>query len=316
MEPLKSLYSVVIPVYNSQSSLRELYDGISAVFRQESALFEVIFVDDYSRDKSWEVLTVLQQENPGLIRAIRLARNFGQHNATLCGLTFARGDRIITIDDDLQTPPAEIKKLIACREKHDYDLVYGISRRKHHSPARNLGSRSLKVSARTFHQSRGEGSSFRLISRELCDRIILHRQNFIFLDEVFQWYTDDIGFTEVGHLPRKYDRSGYSFAKLISLLANIVLYYTMMPLKLLVYGGLAISFVTFLYGLFFIFKKIVFDVPLGYTSLIVAILFSTSIILFSLGVLGEYLSRMYQIQNGKPPYSIKRVLEAPVRQGN
>lgn len=314
MKTLKNFYSVVIPVFNSHSSLRELFHGISETFRKESTLFEVIFVDDFSQDGSWEVLMSLQRENPGLVRAIRLARNFGQHNATLCGLTFARGDRIITIDDDLQTPPAEINKLIVCREEHDHDLVYGISRLKHHSMARNLGSRSLKVSARTFHQSRGEGSSFRLISRELCDRIILHRQNFIFLDEVMQWYTDDIGFTEVEHLPRRYDRSGYSFAKLFSLLANIVLYYTMMPLKLLVYGGLAISFVTFLYGLFFIFKKIVFDVPLGYTSLIVTILFSTSIILFGLGVLGEYLSRMYQIQNGKPPYSIKRVSEDLVRE--
>jgi hypothetical protein len=123
------------------------------------------------------------------------------------------------------------------------------------------------------------------------------------------WYTDNVGFAEVLHQPRKYDRSGYTLGKLVRLFANLVLYYTMLPLKVLVYGGLAISFVTFFYGLFFIFKKLVFDVPLGYTSLIVAILFSTSIILFSLGVLGEYLSRMYQIQNGKPPYSIKKVLK-------
>jgi undecaprenyl-phosphate 4-deoxy-4-formamido-L-arabinose transferase len=224
-------------------------------------------------------------------------------------MNFAKGDRIITIDDDLQTPPKEIAKLIDAQNQSGNELVYGIYKRKQHSVARNLGSKSLKTSAKALHNSYGEGSSFRLITAALVKKIIRHQQNFIFLDEVLLWYTDDIGFASVEHQPRKYDRSGYSMGKLFKLFANLVLYYTMVPLKLLVYGGLAISFVTFFYGLFFIFKKLVFDVPLGYTSLIVTILFSTSIILFSLGVLGEYLSRMYQIQNGKPPYSVKKVME-------
>jgi undecaprenyl-phosphate 4-deoxy-4-formamido-L-arabinose transferase len=191
----------------------------------------------------------------------------------------------------------------------EYDLVYGTYRNKQHSATRNLGSKSLKVSAKALHTAKGEGSSFRLLTKELASNLLNHRQNFIFLDEVMLWYTDNVGFAEVLHQPRKYDRSGYTFGKLVRLFANLALYYTMVPLKVLVYGGLAISFITFFYGLFFIFKKLVFDVPLGYTSLIVTILFSTSIILFSLGVLGEYLSRMYQIQNGKPPYAIKKVLK-------
>jgi hypothetical protein len=177
-----------------------------------------------------------------------------------------------------------------------------------HSLTRNIGSRSLKTSARVFHNSPGEGSSFRLITGDLVKKIVHHhQQNFIFLDEIFHWYTDDIGFTEVEHHARKYDQSGYSLGKLFRLFANLVLYYTMVPLKVLVYGGLLISMISFIYGLFFIFKKLVFDVPLGYTSLIVTILFSTSIILFSLGVLGEYLSRIYQLQNRKPPYSIRKI---------
>ena len=110
------------------------------------------------------------------------------------------------------------------------------------------------------------------------------------------------------HLPRKYQQSGYSITKLFKLFANLVLYYTMVPLKLLVYGGFVISLITFFVGFYFILKKMIYNVPLGYTSLIVTILFSTSIILFSLGVLGEYLSRIYQVQNRKPPYSIKKVL--------
>ena len=173
---------------------------------------------------------------------------------------------------------------------------------------RNIGSQSLKKSAKVFHNSPGEGSSFRLLTADLAKKILHHEQNFIFLDEVLLWYTDDISFVEVKHLPRKYQQSGYSFTKLIRLFTNLVLYYTMVPLKFLVYGGFIISLVTFFVGLSFIIKKLVFNVPLGYTSLIVTILFSTSIILFSLGVLGEYLSRIYQVQNRKPPYSIKKII--------
>jgi glycosyltransferase involved in cell wall biosynthesis len=304
-----NLLSVIIPVYNSQSSLVELFEGILHVFNSIKQPFEVIFVDDNSRDRSWEVLTSLKKQYPRFITTIRLSRNCGQHNATLCGFTFAKGDFMITIDDDLQTPPSEIKKLIESRESENCDLVYGVSHRKKHSVIRNAGSRSLKTSARVLHKSPGEGSSFRLISGDLVSKILHHHQNFIFLDEIFYWYTDDIGFVEVEHHPRKYDQSGYSFGKLFRLVANLILYYTMVPLKVLVYGGLIISMITFIYGLFFIFKKLVFDVPLGFTSLIVTILFSTSIILFSLGVLGEYLSRIYQLQNRKPPYSIRKVVE-------
>lgn len=302
-------YSIVIPVYNSEKSLPELFEQIKQTFAKLSLSFEVIFVNDFSQDLSWEVILSLKQQFPGLITAVSLSGNYGQHNATLCGMTFANGDFVITLDDDLQTPPKEIEKLIQKQRQTGYELIYGVFPKKNHSLLRNVGSKSLKISAKKLHNAKGEGSSFRLISRGLVAKIIRHQQNFIFLDEILLWYTHETGFTEVEHLPRKYDQSGYSIGKLFRLFANLVLYYTMIPLKVLVYGGLAISFITFFYGLFFIFKKLVFDVPLGYTSLIVTILFSTSIILFSIGVLGEYLSRIYQIQNGKPPWSVKKVVE-------
>ena len=305
-EPVK--YSVVVPVFNSEQSLEELFHGLKSVFETRREGFEVIFVEDNGQDRSWEVISRLKQQYPGHVTGIKLSRNFGQHNATFCGFGFAKGEVIITIDDDLQTPPDEIAKLIAEHDRSKADLVYGYYGRKSHSRIRNLGSQSLKTSAKMFHNSRGEGSSFRLLTADLARKILHHHQNFIFLDEVLLWYTDDIAFAEVTHLPRKYKQSGYSFTNLVKLFANLVLYYTMVPLKLLVYGGFIISLVTFFVGLYFIVKKMVYNVPLGYTSLIVTILFSTSIILFSLGVLGEYLSRIYQVQNRKPPYSVKIVL--------
>jgi glycosyltransferase involved in cell wall biosynthesis len=301
-------YSVVVPVFNSEPSLEELFAGLKSVFNDHEAPFEVLFVDDNSQDGSWEVICNLKRKYPDHITAIKLSRNFGQHNATFCGFSFAKGEFIITIDDDLQTPTLEISKLIAEYHRTNADLVYGYYGHKNHSRMRNIGSQSLKKSAKVFHNSPGEGSSFRLLTADLAKKILHHEQNFIFLDEVLLWYTDDISFVEVKHLPRKYQQSGYSFTKLIRLFTNLVLYYTMVPLKFLVYGGFIISLVTFFVGLSFIIKKLVFNVPLGYTSLIVTILFSTSIILFSLGVLGEYLSRIYQVQNRKPPYSIKKII--------
>jgi undecaprenyl-phosphate 4-deoxy-4-formamido-L-arabinose transferase len=301
-------YSVVVPVYYSEESLAELFQLLSVVFNELGVDFEVIFVDDGSPDNSWEVIKKLKAENPGNITAIRLSQNYGQHNATFCGLSFAKGDFVITIDDDLQTPPQEIRKLIRKYEETQAEVVYGIYPDKKHSSFRNVGSTSFKKSSKLLHNAPGEGSSFRLMTADLVKKILNHPTDFVYLDEILTWYTQEIAFEEVLHMPRKYKDSGYTPVKLFGLAANILLYYTMIPLKFLVYGGLTISLLTLIYGAYFIVKKLAYDVPLGYTSLIVAILFSTSIILFSLGVIGEYLRRIYQIQNRKPPYSIRRIL--------
>lgn len=301
-------YSVVVPVYNSAESLDELFAELRVVFTRLNAAFEVIFVDDNSHDGSWEILSALKAAHPQVVTAIRLSRNFGQHNATFCGFGFAAGRQVITIDDDLQTPPGEIEKLVTAHTKTEADVVYGYYGNKKHSALRNAGSRTLKRTARLLRDSPGEGSSFRLLSGELIKKLLHHNHNFIFIDEVLFWYTDDVAFVNVEHRPRKYKQSGYSTLSLFRLFANLVLYYTTVPLKLLVYGGFIFSLITFSYGVFSIIKKMIYDIQLGYTSLIVTILFSTSIILFSLGVLGEYLSRIYQVQNRKPPFSVKKVL--------
>ncbi|MDO9510305.1 MAG: glycosyltransferase family 2 protein [Bacteroidales bacterium] len=303
-------YSVVIPVYNSQDSLEELFYEIKKVFTELSTSFEAIFVDDGSKDQSWEILQGLQQSNQGQVRIIKLARNFGQHNATLCGLTMTRGEKIITTDDDLQWPPSEIPKLIQAFKKSDADIIYGIpSSDKKHSGLRNSGSKILKSTSRKFRDTPGDGSSFRIMKREIAEKICEHRLHFIFIDEIILWYTEAVGFVSVEHHKRKHQKSGYTLSKLLGLTANLVVFYTGFPLKVLVYGGFFASFISFVFGVIYIIKKIFWDVPLGYTSMITAILFSTSIILFSLGIIGEYLRRMYVVQNRKPPYNIRRIIE-------
>lgn len=216
-------YSVVIPVYNSEKSLEELSRGLESVFSEMGQSYELIFVDDGSRDQSWKVLQTLREQRPEETRIIRLAGNSGQHHATLCGLSFASGERILTIDDDLQHPPEEIKKLHAAFDESGADLVYGTFRNKRHSRWRNAGSRMLKRSARWLKRSAGDGSSFRLIRRHLVRQVLEHPRPLLFLDERFQTLTQNIAFAGVEHHPRKYGASGYTPQKLFRLMVTILL---------------------------------------------------------------------------------------------
>jgi undecaprenyl-phosphate 4-deoxy-4-formamido-L-arabinose transferase len=302
-------YSIVVPVYNSIHTLEELFLRTRAVFGTLGKSFEMVFVDDYSQDGSWEKLVSIRQKFPEFVVAIRLSRNYGQHNAVFCGLEHAIGQYMITIDDDLQVPPEEIPKLISCMEEKDADLVYGYFAHKKHSLFRNLGSFFIKRSSKILMQSPGEGSSFRLMSAELAKNILKHNQHFMYIDELLLWYTGNIGFVKAEHHKRSMNQSGYSNWKLMKLSFNIVIYYTAVPLRIMTYGGFTLSVLSFILAIRFIINKLIHDVPLGYTSLIVAILFSTSIIMLCLGMIGEYLTRIYKVQNKKPPYSIKKILK-------
>jgi polyisoprenyl-phosphate glycosyltransferase len=301
-------YSIVVPVYNSCESLEELFRRIEQTMNGLGKSFEVLFVDDDSADNSWSKLESIQKANPDKVTAIRLARNFGQHNATICGIAQASGTYIVTLDDDLQNPPEEIAKLVSTMGNSDTDLVYGIYDKKQHSLVRNLGSAAIKSSSQHIYRTKGYGSSFRLMKSSIGKALLNHQLNFIFIDELFNWYTSHIEFVLVDHQKRPYQKSTYTSHSLFSLFSNLVIYYTAIPLRIMVYSGFISAFLSFVIGMVFIYHKLVHNVPLGFTALIVAILFSTSIILLSLGIIGEYLSRIYSVQNRKPPFAIKTLL--------
>ena len=143
----------------------------------------------------------------------------------------------------------------------------------------------------------------------LGKNLLNHQINFIYIDELFNWYTGHIAFVLVDHRKRPYQQSTYTSRSLFSMLSNLIIYYTAMPLKMMVYGGFISAMLSFMIGMLFIYRKLFHGVPImGFTALIVTILFSTSIILLSLGVIGEYLSRIYMVQNRKPPFAIKTLL--------
>ncbi len=295
-------YSVIVPVYNSENSLSELCTRIVNTLSQYS--FEIILVDDGSSDNSWQIIEELKKKYPASINAVRLQKNYGQHAALLCAFSFCHGSFVITIDDDLQYSPEDILLLIQKQKDTDAGVVYGIVSNKQHSAIKKLGSYYIK-------QTSGlAGSSFKVIKKSIIDTILdKHRYNFIFLDEVLQWYTPFFAFVEVTHSQRLSGKSGYNFLMLARLYLNITTNYSAVPLKLLIYIGGVSSFISFCIGISSVYHKMVHNTPMGYTSIIVAILFSTSVIMFCLGIIGLYLVKIYLAQQNKPIYTIKQIIK-------
>ncbi len=301
-------YSVIIPVFNSELTLKLLLEGLKLVFSDfKSKNVEYIFIDDGSFDKSWEVLEELNQDEADNITIVKLNKNYGQSNATFCGLELAKGKYIITLDDDLQQPPKEIPKLINTLETGNWDVVYGVYDKKQHSFFRNLSSAIVRKTIARFIERPSTTTSFRIIKSEVVKKILAHKSNFIFIDELIWWYTDSISYVITEHLKRKNQKSGYTPGKLWNLLTNLIIFYTNFPLKLMIYGGLFFSVISFFTIIGLIIAKIFNNTPLGYSSIMITIMFGTSIILLSLGVIGEYISRLYSFQNKKPPFIIKEI---------
>ncbi len=300
-------YSVIIPVFNSEESLEELFQRTMATFKSfaDKPTFELIFVDDFSKDKSWKILKKLKDQFPNLVKIIRFSKNFGQHNATFCGLKHASGDYLITIDDDLQFAPEDISKLVKKISSEELDLVYGIPKSSTTS-LKNAGSIVWKKGSKFMEGSLGEGSSFRIFNSVLLQNVLQHDQHFIFLDELLFWYTECIGFVSIEKNIRKHGKTSYSWFTTLKFVTSITFVYGTWPLKLMTYGGAIFSFLSFLIGVFFIVKKYFLGgTVMGFTAIIVAISFSTSLILLCFGIIGNYLNNIYVVLNNKPNYSIK-----------
>ncbi len=301
--------SIVIPVYNASTVLIELQKRIDGVFKEINIPYQLVLVDDCSRDDSWSVIKEIKSQFPENITAIRLAKNFGQHNAIACGFHYCSGDYIITMDDDLQHPPEEIPKLIKKATENGADVVYGISDKYKRSLLRNTTSIVFKVTTKYTSASTGNGSPFRIIKKSIVKKIITHNQQFVFIDELISWYTKNIEFVVVDHKASGLKASRYSGYKLMNLYFNLVFGYNALPLRLITYLGLIASFISFLVGLFFFIKKMFFNVRVGFTGIVVSITFTAGIILLSIGVIGEYMRRMYNILNAQPQHSIGEILE-------
>jgi undecaprenyl-phosphate 4-deoxy-4-formamido-L-arabinose transferase len=297
-------YTIVVPVYRSVASLKPLYKGIADVMSDLNKSFEVIFVEDSGDEDSWRELLQIKELHPKEVTIIRLSKNFGQNGATLCGIDEAKGKKVITIDDDLQTPPIEIKKLIEFQAKSKADVVYGQFSQEKTSWFRKIGSSFIK---KVFNKSQGNGSSigssFRLIDEHIVKRLRFHSQDHLFINQVITWYTLNFQFVEVERNERENGKSGYSYRKLITLSLRLIIYYTNIPLKLMIFLSVsAATGILAMTGYYIYFKT---NAGEKMDLFMLAVLVSMGIISGSIGVFGVYINRIYSARVGKPNYAIK-----------
>jgi glycosyltransferase involved in cell wall biosynthesis len=301
-------YSIIVPVYKSTATLKQLCDEIHVVFSGNNLSYELILVNDASPDDTWNVVKEIKATSSAKVTAINLAKNTGQHHALLCGFQYATGKFVVTIDDDLQFSPNDILLLIKHQELTQADLVYGMQFIKEHSTFRNFGSRVVAYMFSSFASTPGRGSSFRLISTNIIQQIKNFNHRYIFLDELLAWFTSNTQFVEVTHNKRKEGKSGYTLGKLILWTLRIVFAYTTLPLRIMTYFGILTFLVCLSLVIYFIYQKENVGAELGFTALITSIFMSTGLILFCLGIIGEYLNRLFHVQHKRPVFFIKEVL--------
>lgn len=299
--------SLVIPVFNAEASITSL---VSKLFDEIPGKYEteIVLVNDYSSDNSHHECLALYHKFKGRIKYLSLARNFGEHNAVMAGLNKAEGDYIIIMDDDFQNPVSEVVKLIDYAAANDYDVVYTFYDEKKHNWWRNMGS-SLNNYMATLLLKKPKAlylSSFKCMNRFLVNEVIKYELPYPYIDGLILRATADIGTLKVMHEKRQQGKSGYTFKKLIKLWSNMFTSFSVIPLRISIYVGLFFAVTGLLFGLYSILEHLMVPgLPPGFSLTITAIFTFAGIQLISLGMIGEYIGRIFLSQNKQPQYTIK-----------
>lgn len=296
-EQLKTEYSVIIPVYNSERTLEELVDRIESIFFKISPSFEIILVDDCSSDTSWDVLKKIRSGDSKKIKIIRLIRNFGQHNALLAGFNCSTGKFIITLDDDLQHPPEEIPKLIS-KMNEGFFVIYGKYPPGNSNFIENFLSllyqklvhRILRIPPHLFI------SSFVIYRRETLNNLITIKSSYPFLPAmtIKSAPVNKISNADVVHHKRRVGTSNYGLIKYFKYSLNLIVNYSSLPLIFIAFMGFLLSFISICFGFWILIQRLIDPAYgiMGWNSLMVAITLIGGAILMSMGVIGEYLRRI------------------------
>jgi len=299
--------SIVIPVFNGAGTIGELVDRL--IHRLDQFQLEIILINDHSHDNSEEVCIGIQKKHPRIVCFYSLAKNVGEHNAVLAGLNNVSGDYVVIMDDDFQNPPSEVVKLVDAAVENDYDVIYTYYDKKQHSFFRNFGSWfNDKMANIMLHKPKDLYlSSFKLINRFLVNEITKYKSPFPYIDGLILQTTDNIGKVKVEHHERREGRSNYTLKKLISLWIRSFTNFSILPLRVSVILGLIFSFFGIAYGIFVIIERILHPgMAPGMASLIVSVAIFAGVQLIAIGMIGEYVGRIFLAQNKKPQYTIKR----------
>jgi undecaprenyl-phosphate 4-deoxy-4-formamido-L-arabinose transferase len=302
--------SLVIPVYNGATTVTPLTE---ALFESNPGYrLQVVLVNDGSSDGSASACRVLSRTHPGAVTFVDLARNSGEHNAVMAGLAHARGDYCVVMDDDFQNPPVEAYRLVEAAVAGKKDIVFSVYPRKRHAFHRNLASRLANAGARSL-MDLPEGlylSSFKCLSRFVVDHIVAYRGPFPYIDGLALRVTRNLAVVETLHEESRKASSGYTLGKLFHLWASSAVNFSILPLRAASVGGVIFSALGVVGSAFVIAEKWRNPgLPVGWPSLIVAILLLSGIQLLILGVIGEYLGQLVLTVNGTPQYVIRGVHE-------
>jgi len=296
--------SIVVPVYNSQKSLEPLHRRIVASQEAAGRSFEIILVDDGSHDDSWAAIKKLAEQDDR-VRGIRLCRNFGQHNALLCGIRAAQYELIATIDDDLQNPPEEIERMIA-KLNEGYDVVYGVPEQEQHGFLRDIASYITKVSIQMSMGVKAvrQVSAFRLFRTKIRETFRDFHSPTMSVDVLLFWGTGRFAAIPVKHDARTIGKSNYSFFKLLSHASNMMTGFSILPLRLASWIGFLFTLFGFASLAFVVLRFVVQGSSVsGFTFLASIISIFCGAMMFALGIIGEYLAQVHLRVMGRPVYS-------------
>ena len=298
--------TIVIPVFNSGDGLHKLIDELGKTLPQIAHQFEVILVDDASRDHSWAVIETLTAQFDWVC-GIQLMRNYGQHNALLCGIRSARYDVIVTMDDDLQHPPDQIQSLLE-KLNEGYDIVYGAPHQEQHGFLRDLASQITKLMLQSSMgvDNARKVSAFRALRTQIRDAFVSYQNPYVSLDVLLTWGTTRFASVTVRHDERQYGQSNYTLRKLVRHALNMITGFSTMPLRAASVLGFLMTFFGVCILIYVLGHALITGIVVpgfAFLASIIAIFSGTQMFLF--GIMGEYLARMYFRTLERPVYTIR-----------
>ena len=303
--------SIVIGLYNSERTIEAVLKEIDDAFAQsEEYIYEVILVDDHSPDGVYSLVKGLAEQNQR-IKLVHLAKNAGQTNAVIEGYRYATGDFVVEMDDDLQMPAREILRMLQVLEDGDYDVVFAKYPDQKESVFRLFGSRvNNKMTEIMLGKPKHiRVNSFFVMRRFIKDGIVLYSNNYPYLYGIIFALTKNVANVDVEHRARTNGKSNYTLRKLLGLWMNGFLNYSVQPLRLATYLGVGITGVSFLVAVALVIQCLIAPPrALGWTSLMVVILFFSGVQLLSIGLLGEYIGRLFISASGLPRVTVKETV--------
>ncbi|HEY7876882.1 MAG TPA: glycosyltransferase [Gemmatimonadaceae bacterium] len=310
-EPARGSVSVVIPVHNEEANLPALLPRLFAVLDALDRPTEVICVDDGSRDRSLELLRAFVDQYPDRLRVVELSRNFGQHPAILAGFAITTGDEVVTLDADLQNPPEEIPKLLALADQ-GYDVVGGVREARHDTLFRRVASRLVNrvMVAITGIRMSDYGCMLRAYSRDVIDLINRCEETSTFIPALAQTFSRRPAEVSVAHAQRRGGASNYSLYRLVRLNFDLMTGFSVVPLQIFTLFGFLTASGGLLFGVYLLIRRFVLlraSEAEGVFTLFALAFVVMGVLMAGLGIVGEYVGRIYQEVRGRPRYLVRHV---------